>query len=159
MRKIISFLVFVILLAGCASAEQEVLLPGGRYAIDVPDWMEYSEAVDGDAGVDAYISKDLEMDYISYQKAEMVRLGMPETLQETAEQRAEKGSKIELRKVNGIEMLCFRLVDEEDGTPCIGYLFEDGDLLIEIDFWYATQEAADMTKTIMESIREAGEGE
>ena len=141
MRTVLCILVCCLMLLSCASAEQEVLLPGGRYAVDVPDWMEYSEPVDGDAGVEAYVSKDLEMDYISYQKAEMIR--------------AEKGSKIELRKVNGIEMLCFRLVDEEDGTPCIGYLFEDGELLIEIDFWYATQEAADMTKTIMETIRTA----
>ena len=52
---------------------------------------------------------------------------------------------------NGI--IPHRVTDETDGTPCIGYVFEDGDRIIEIFFWYATQEAADTTKTIMESIR------
>ena len=153
MKKTGCLLVIMVLLFGCAAAEQAVTLPGGRYVIDVPDWMDYSDAVDGDAGVEAYISKDLEMDYISYRKEEAAALGMAASLRETAAQQREAGAKVELRKVNGIEMLVFRLKDEEDGTPCIGYVFEDGDTLIEIDFWYATQEAADETVRIMESIR------
>lgn len=154
MKRIISLILLMGMLAGCAAAEQAVELPGGRYVIDVPDWMDFSDAVDGDAGVDAYVSVDLEMDYIAYPKAEAVNLGMKETLRETAQERAAEGADVQLRKVNGIEMLCFRTCDEEDGAPCIGYVFEDGDLLIEIDFWYATQEAADETKKIISSIRE-----
>ena len=154
LKKIVCISVLLGLLFSFALAEQEVLLPGERYIIELPDWMEYSDAVDGGTGMDAYVSKDLEMDYLSYRKEDAVMLGMAQTLRETAEERAAQGADVELRKVNGIEMLCFRLQDEEDGTPCIGYLFEDGELLIEIDFWYATQEAADETKKIMESIRE-----
>ena len=153
MRKITALLICMLFLFSCAAAEQEVLLPGDRYAVDVPDWMDYSDPVDGTAGVDAYVSKDLEMDYFSYLKTDAVQLGMADTLRGTAEERAASGADVELRKVNGIEMLCFRLIDEEDGAPCIGYVFEDGDMLIEIDFWYATQEAADETKAIMETIR------
>ena len=55
--------------------------------------------------------------------------------------------------MNGIKMVCVRMKDESDGAPGIGYIFEDGDLMIEIDFWYATQEAAEKTKLIMETIR------
>ena len=51
-------------------------------------------------------------------------------------------------------MLVFRVQDEEDDAQGIVYVFEDGELIIEINFWYATQEAADETKTIMETIRE-----
>ena len=65
----------------------------------------------------------------------------------------EDGNEIEIRDVNGIEMVCFRVTDREDGAPCIGYVFEDGDWMIEIDFWYATQEAADRTTEIISSIR------
>ena len=153
LRKAFALLICTALLFSCAAAEQEVLLPGGRYAVDVPDWMEYSDPVDGNSGVEAYVSKDLEMDYFSYRKEDALQLGMADTLRETAEERRNGGADVELRKVNGIEMLCFRLTDDEDGTPCIGYLFEDADMLIEIDFWYATQEAADGTKAIMETIR------
>ena len=154
MKTVICLLVCIMLMFGCAAGEQQVLLPGGRYAIDVPDWMEYSDPVDGDAGMEAYISDDLEIDFVSYEKAEAMKLGMPETLKETAKQQREEGNKTEIRKVNGIEMLVFRTEDEEDGTQGIVYVFEDGELIIEINFWYATQEAADLTKTIMESIRE-----
>ena len=153
MNKIMSLLICMLLLFSCAAAEQEVPLPNSRYVICVPDWMEYSAPEEGDSGVDAYISLSLEIDYFSYPKAEMVRLGMPETLREAAEDRAAKGAEAELREVNGIEMLCFRTTDDADGAPCIGYVFEDGDWMIEVDFWYATQEAAELTATIISSIR------
>ena len=154
MRKRICVLVFAVLLFSFAAAEQVVVLPGGRYAVDVPDGMEYSAPEAGDSGVEAYISDDLEMDYLSYPKAEQVRKGMPETLRETAELWAEKGVNAEIRDVNGIEALCFPVTDDADGAPCIAYVFEDGDMLIEIDFWYATEEAAMLTATIISSIHE-----
>ena len=53
-------------------------------------------------------------------------------------------------------MICYRTADEESGDPCIGYVFEDGDWMIEIDFLYTAQEAADTVKESMETIREAG---
>ena len=154
MKTVLCLLVCIALVFGCAAAEQEVLLPGGRYAIDVPDWLDYSDPVDGDAGMEAYISEDLEIDFVAYEKTEAITLGMPETLKETAKQQRAEGKKTEIRKVNGIEMLVFRTEDEEDGAPGIVYVIDDGEWIIEIEFWYATQEAADETKTIMETIRE-----
>ena len=84
MRKIIGILLCLTFMSGCAAAEQEVVLPGNKYVIDVPDWMDYSDAIDGNTGVDAYVSADLEMDYFSYSKADAVALGMADTLRETA---------------------------------------------------------------------------
>ena len=153
MRKLISLLICLAFLTGCAAAEQEAVLPGGHYALSVPDWMDYSDPVDGDAGVEAYVSETLEIDFISYTKEEAVFRGMAETLQETAEERKEQGADVQLRRVGGIQMLCYRITDEEDGAPCIGYVFEDGDRMIEIAFWYATPEAADTAREIMETIR------
>ena len=70
MRKVISLLAFILMLTPvCAFAGQEVPLPNSRYMIEVPDWMDYNDPVDGAAGVEAYISADLEMDYISYPTA------------------------------------------------------------------------------------------
>ncbi len=154
MKKILGLILCMIVLAGSAAADQEVTLPGGRYMIDVPERLDYSDPVDGDAGMEAYVSEDLEIDFVAYQKADAIQLGMPDTLKETAEMRRNEGAKVQIRKVNGIEMLVFRVEDEADGAPGIVYVFEDGEWLIEINFWYATQEAADETKKIMETIRE-----
>ena len=156
MKKLISLMICVVFLFGCALADKTVRLPGSRYTLEVPDWMEYSDGVDGNTGIDAYISKDLEMDYLSYRREEAGQAGREMTLLEMAKKQREAGSDVEIRKVNGIEMLVYRLTDEADGAPCIGYVFEDGDLLVEIIFWYATQEAADETGKIISSVKENG---
>ena len=154
MKKIISLFICVILLCGAALAEQTVSLPNSRYTLELPDGMKYSMPEPEDYGMAAYTSEALEVDYVSYLKADAVRQGMAETLRETAEILAESGEETELREVNGILMLIFRMTDEADGASGIGYVFEDGDWIIEINFWYATQEAADETERIISSIKE-----
>ena len=154
MKRIISLLACLILLFSCAAAERIVSLPNSRYVIDLPDWMAYSPPEPEDYGVEAYISDTLEMDFVSYLKADAVKQGMAETLRETAENLVSRGAEAELREVNGIEMVFFRMQDDADGAPGAGYVFEDGDWVIEIDFWYATQEAADRITEIISSIRE-----
>ena len=116
MKRAISFLICTVLLLGSAAAEQTVVLPESRYVIDVPDELKYSPAEDGDEGIEAYISDTLEMDYCSYPTAEDAP-----TLQERAEKLAADGTDAEVRMVNGIEMLVYRVTDEADGAPCIGY--------------------------------------
>ena len=44
--------------------------------------------------------------------------------------------------------------EDDSGMKGIGYILQDGNATQKIVFWYATQEAADLTKTIMESIEE-----
>ena len=149
MKKAISFLICTVLLFSSAAAEQTVLLPESRYAIEVPDGLRYSPAEEGDDGIQAYISDTLEMDYWSYPAAENTT-----TLQEKAEKLAAGGTDVEIRSVNGIEMLVYRVTDEADDAPCIGYAFMDGTRIVEVFFWYATQEAAELTKAIMETIHE-----
>lgn len=154
MKRAVSLLICIVFLFGCAAAEQTVAIPESRYVIDVPDGMVYSAPEEYDLGVHAYISETLEMDYRCDPREETV-FGQAETLQKTAETLAESGADVEMREVNGIEMLVYRVTDEADGAPCIGYVFEDGGRIVEIFFWYATQEAADQTKTIMETVRPA----
>ena len=153
MKKIVILAVCLILLCGTAMADQTIDLPGSRYVIDIPDDMEYESPEASENGVETYFTYDLEIDCLCYPKTEAASLGMAETMKETVKALVEKGMEAELRKVNGIMMACIRMEDETDGAPGIGYIFEDGDMLIEIDFWYATQEAADKTAAIMESIR------
>ena len=155
MKKIIGLVICLMMLCGIAAADQAVeLLPGLGYVVDLPDDMEYESPEASENGVESYFTNDLEMDCFCYPKSEAENLGMAETLKETVNVLKEKGWEAELRKVNRITMVCVRMKDESDGAPGIGYIFEDGDLMIEIDFWYATQEAADRTVQIMSSIRQ-----
>ena len=155
MKKLFCFVMCGILALSCALAEQEVVLPNSRYVLEVPDWMEYSDPVDGDRGVEAYISKDLEMDYLSYTREQAAEKGMKDTLKESVKYLNENGMKTELRKIQGIEMLCYRTEDDADGARCVGYVLMDGDWLIEISFWYANEDAAKEAETIISTIRPA----
>lgn len=156
MKKLFCLILILAVITGCcAMAEQEVVLPNSRYVLDVPDWMEYSDPVDGDRGVEAYISKDLEMDYLSYTKEQAAEKGMKDTLKASVKYLNENGTKTELRKIQGIEMLCYRTEDEADGARCIGYVLMDGEWMIEISFWYANEDAAKEAEKIITTIRPA----
>ena len=155
MKKLLCFVICGMLALGCAAAEQEVVLPNSRYVLEVPDRMEYSDPVDGDRGVEAYVSKDLEMDYLSYTKEQAAEKGMKDTLKESVKFLNESGIKAELRKIQGIEVLCYRTEDDTDGARCAGYVLMDGDWLIEISFWYASEDAAKEAEEIMKTIRPA----
>jgi hypothetical protein len=144
----------IILMTGCATAERSVELPHSHYVIEIPDWMRYSEAEDEYNGVEAYVSEMLEIDYTAYPKAVLIAPGAAESLREVAEESAAKGNEVELRQINGIEMLCFRTMDESDKAPCIGYVFVSGEWIVEVDFWYSTEEAANLTTNIISSIHE-----
>ena len=156
MKRTAGLLVCLMMLFGCAAAERSVELPNSRYVIEIPDWMRYSDAEEEEEynGVEAYVSEMLEIDYTSYPRATMIGPGAAGSLREVAESSAAKGKEVELRSINGIEMLCFRAFDESHQAPCIGYVFEDGEWMVEIDFWYATEEAAKLTTTIISSIHQ-----
>ena len=59
-------------------------------------------------------------------------------------------------RINGIDMIAYRVIDPQDppekGMKCIGYVFLDGGMAQMICFWYANQEAADLTAEIIGSI-------
>lgn len=156
MKRLTGLVICLVMLFGCAAAEQSVTLPKSRYVIEIPDWMRYSssDAEEAYKGVEAYVSEMLEIDYTAYPKATLIGPGAAGSLREVAEVSAAKGNEVELRSINGIEMLCFRTMDESDKAPCIGYVFVDGEWIVEVDFWYSTQEAADLTTSIISSIHE-----
>ena len=152
MKRTMGLLACLLLLLGCARAERIAELPNCRYVIEIPDWMRYSEAEEEYNGVEAYVSEMLEIDYTSYPLETLIGPGAAGSLREVAEASAAKGNEVELRKINGIEMLCFRTIDESDKAPCVGYVFVDGDWIVELDFWYSTEEAAKLTTQIISSI-------
>ena len=153
MKKLfcIGLTVMILLTAGCALAEQTVILPESSFRLTLPDGMEY----DG-PGVDnakfAYVSAQLglEIHFFLYDRngASLEKMVGPMT---------EAGAdEAELWTVNGISMIVFRVEDPDDppqqGMKCIGYLLADGDRIQQIDFWYATQDAAKLTEEIIASI-------
>ena len=154
MKRLVGLVICLVMLFGYAQAERSVELPHSRYVIEVPDWMRYSEADEEYNGVEAYISEMLEIDYTSYPRETLIGPGAAGSLREVAETSAAKGNEVEIHKINGIEMLCFRTMDDSDKAPCVGYVFEEGDWIIEIDFWYSTEEAAGLTTSIISSIHE-----
>ncbi|MCR5567519.1 MAG: hypothetical protein K6F61_11760 [Clostridiales bacterium] len=154
MKKGIALLICIALLFGCAAADQVVELPDSRYVINIPDGMVYSKPQKGDDGVHAYLLSDLlEMDYLSYAVEDTAAPDPLESLKDRAKKLEAAGMDVELRLVNGIELIVYRITDETDGTPGIGYVLEDGRMAVEVIFWFATQEAADLSQSIMETIR------
>ena len=158
-RKIIRAIAILVtaalMLAGAgAEGTRPVQLPGSRYVIDVPERMQYENPGEG-AGDLAFVwilpgaeagSARMEIDFFTYASAR-VDLG------ETARAMAENGAEAELRSVNGVDLLCAESTDPTDGAPCISYALLDGGRMIEIAFWYSDQETADLSRTIMETLR------
>ena len=144
--------------APAAYATQPVQLPGTPWVISVPANMRYDGPRDGDGScVFAYLlyypeteAQDalrMEIDFFVYASEGL-------SLADAARAMTEAGLEAEIRYVNGIEMLCGVSEDPTDGAPCISYALVSGDSIVEITFWCADQEAANLTQTTMESIRE-----
>jgi len=147
-KRIVTALLAVLLAAGCAGAEI-VTLPESRYAVTLPEDMVSDGPTEGTGEAFARVSEAAGLE-VSFFRFEGPEASLSARIAVLLEQGAEE---LTMTTVNGVEMLVFRFPpEEENGMPGIGYVFEDGDALQEILFWYATPEAAEMTKTIMESI-------
>ncbi len=141
-------------LSGTAPANQPVQLPGSPWAISLPGEMKYSGPRDGDGTCvfaywlpgEAAGSVRMEIDFFIYASEGM-------NLAAAAEAMATAGMDVELRDVNGIEMICGVSADPADGAPCVSYGMLSGENIVEVVFWCADQEAADLSKVIMETIR------
>ena len=146
-RVVLFILAAMILLAGCAAADEVVQLPESRYAVSLPDGMVYdgSAAEDGEAFACVYEEILLEIHFYRFEA------GMTETVADALAKGAEDITPV---PVNGVDMIAFRYPAQDDGWKAVGYMMQDGDATQMILFWYGTPEAAEMTKTIMESIGE-----
>ena len=144
----------VLLGAGCASAEQRVQLPESRYAVTLPDGMTYDGPGEKGEAAFAYVSEALGLD-VSFTVGYAGGLQQISDLIPAIEQKGMTDVRMTL--VNGIEMLVYRYEPEDTNSmKCIGYILRDGDKVEQIEFWYAGQGAADLTRTIMESIGDTG---
>ena len=156
MRKglcLIMAAVMLLLTMSCAMAEQTVFLPESSFRLTLPDGMEYDGPGTGsDNAKFAYVSAELglEIHFFLYDRNGAALEAMVEPLKEQGVDEAS------LYTVNGINMIVYRVNDPDDtpqkGMKCIGYVLADGDSIQQIEFWYATKDAAKLTETIIASI-------
>ena len=149
---ILSILLAVLFIAS-AAAEQTVRLPESRFALMIPDGMEYDGPGDiPDDAAFAWVSGKLGLDIQFFRQPN----DGGAALQAMADVIIGDGVDAEIHRINGIDMIAYRVTDPQDppeqGMKCIGYVFLDGDAAQMICFWYATQEAADLTAEIIGSI-------
>ena len=146
MKRLLCLLLLCLMVCPAALADQIIWLPESSWSLLVPDYMIYDPPLEGADCAFACVSNTLEIDFFRYPAGQ-------DTLLDMAQQLVSAGQEAELRKVNDLEMLVYRTVDTSlDQAPCIGYAMREGDWLIEICFWYATQEAGDLTAQIISSI-------
>ena len=149
----VTALALVLLCMGSALAEQKVQLPESSYCLTVPDGMEYDGPGDiPDDAAFAWVSENLGLDIQFFCQEN----DKGATLQAMTDVLTGDGIDASIYRINGIDMIVYRVIDPQDppekGMKCIGYVFLDGDMAQMICFWYANQEAADLTAEIIGSI-------
>ena len=147
----------LLILCGGAAAEnqgsltyqipgQEIRLPDGIHFLTIPADMEYQQPADDETDLKAIYLREpeLEMLIFEYEAGES-------TVQDLAERMRAAGLEAQVREIGGESFLVFQDRDEADGAPCIGYSYVANGRMTEISFFYATQEAMNLTVGIMES--------
>jgi hypothetical protein len=155
MKRITAGLLTAMILALCFGAGAEgitVRLPDSAYSVTVPEGMIYDGPGEGaDTSQFAWVDEKIGLDIIffCYDNAGVDLWTAAEKIRDLCEN-------VGIYLISGIEMLVYELTDPGDppgeGMRCIAYTFQEGNLMQEICFWYATQEAADRTAEIIESI-------
>lgn len=145
-------LMLTALFAGSALAEK-VDLPESGYCVTIPDGMEYSGKRNAADEADfVWLSGRLGLE-IQFAHAKNDR---NVSLEAMATVLREDGYDAEIRRVSGIDMIVYEGTDPDDdpaeAMKFITYVFLEGNMAQQICFWYANQEAADLTLQIIESI-------
>ncbi len=151
---LLTILLLCLLSAGAAAdtvlkRDTDAMLPDGLHLLTLPAGM-----VSRTPGADETNLKGV---FLREPDLEMLVFAYPAngaTVQGLAESLAETGRDAQVREIAGESFLVYQDQDETDGALCVGYSYLYQDWLIEISFFYGSQEAADLTKTIMESFRE-----
>ena len=130
MKKKTGICLLLVLLLCCtqALADQRVALPGSRYSLTLPDNMKPGSISQGDDAELAYVSGSLEMDVFTYAQS-------GSSLADLAGALSASGETTLMTTVAGVEMLRYWTADEATGASCMGFIFSDGEQLVEITFW------------------------
>ena len=150
-RVFVWMMMLALLCTGSALADLRVQLPmDSRCTLTLPEGMVYDGPGEEDEAAFAWVSTvyGLEADFICADGS-----GIRYLEDMIPELEAQGMEYIETVQINGIDMMvCCYTPDDPADMPCIAYIFRDGSQIQMIEFWYADQAGADMTRTIMESI-------
>lgn len=151
-RRLTALLAWLMLLgcmisAGAQSPGREIQLPDGCGTLTLPEGMVSAPVSPEETDLWAVFQRapDLEMLIFIYDAQGADPRTMAEALRNA-------GRTAETREIDGVEFLVFQDRDETDGAPCVGYAYVSGNTLIEITFFYGSQDAMDRTYEIMESF-------
>jgi hypothetical protein len=155
MKKTLSTLLALILLLclGTATADQKVTLPDSRYSLTLPDGMEYDGPGEGsDDARFAYVSESLGLDIQFFRESD----SKGATLQTMTDVLIAKGVDAAVYRISGVDMIAYRVTDPQDppqkGMKCVAYVLLDGEAAQMVCFWYANQNAANLSEKIISSI-------
>ncbi len=151
--RTVLLLLLTTLLCGTALADTvlkrdtEAMLPDGVHLLTLPAGMVSQLPASDETDLKGIFLREPDLEMLVY--AYPAKGATPQSL---AEALVEAGRTAEVREIAGESFLVYQDRDEEDGTPCVGYSYLYRDWIIEISFFYASQEAADLTTAIMESF-------
>ncbi|MBO4292174.1 MAG: hypothetical protein J5898_09735 [Lachnospiraceae bacterium] len=155
MRRWMPLLMLLLLLSGNAGGEilltndTEAMLPDGVHLITMPAGMisQIPDPEESDLKGIFIRKPDLEMLVFAYNAGGTSVEALAEALREA-------GRETQIREISGERFLVYQDRDEADGAACVGYSYMYQGWMIEIAFFYGSQEAADLTAKIMESFHE-----
>lgn len=156
MKRMMALILAAVMLlaAGCAAAEQTVKLPESRYAVTLPDGMEFDGPGKMDRAAFVYVSEALGLDIV-FVVGDANGLNRLEDLIPGLEEQGMED--VSVKRISGIDMVVYRYTPADPAEmKCVGYILRDGEKIEEIAFWYATKEAAKQTETIIKSIEDTG---
>ncbi len=155
MKRFLLMTLFLTLLACPAlggqilKEETEAVLPDGVHSIRIPAGTEYQEPESDEKDLKgAFLREpDLEILVFAYD-------ARGTTVESLAQALTDAGRDAQIREISGETFLVYQERDESDGAGCVGYSYLYNGWMTEIAFFYGSQEAADMTVSIMESFHE-----
>lgn len=136
------------LLAGGGLAEgYRVALPDGNHSVRIPGDMTSQSPAQNETDLRGIylLEPDLEMLVYSYDAGNSDVYTLAEAL-------SSQNREAEVRRISDTDFLVFQDRDEADGAACVGYGYISGGKMVEISFFYSTQDAMDLTRAIMESF-------
>lgn len=149
MKKLISLLLVCLMLASVCAVAEYTCIPDTSLKLDLGDMFEYEldwEDIENDA-VMIFGDEDETVEcYVFVYEMEGY------TLADIEEEFSEEEGILAMgyTSINGVDALY--MVLDDDGENYVVYFILDGDNVVEINFWYEDEDAAQLTGVVMATI-------
>lgn len=127
--------------------ETDAVLPDGVHSVRIPAGMLFQEPAPEEKDLKGVFLRepDLEILVFAYD-------ARGATVESLARALADAGRDAQIREISGEPFLVYQDQDETDGARCVGYSYLYNGWITEITFFCGSQEAADLSVSIMESF-------